>query len=110
MGGGSAMTRWKPPQKAKRDANEPDIVKALEALGVLVERIDKPVDLLCKYRGRVYLAEVKGEGVKRRKSQVAQNEFIDLWEVPILRTVHDVIEIVAEWGGEVSIPYRGQIS
>lgn len=92
---------WKPPQKAKRDGNEPVIVKALEARGVIVERLDKPVDLLCRYRGRVFLAEVKAEGAYRDKRQVAQNEFVDLWQVPILRTLDDVVEVVAEWAGDV---------
>ena len=36
------MTRWKPPQKAKRDLNEPDIIAELLAHGLSVEPTDKP--------------------------------------------------------------------
>lgn len=42
----------------KRDANEPEIVRALQAIGATVERLDV-IDLLVGYRGRNYLLEVK---------------------------------------------------
>lgn len=43
----------------QRDANEPEIVAALQAVGATVVRLDKPVDLLVGYRGANYLIEVK---------------------------------------------------
>ena len=88
----------RPPINGKRDANEPLIVEALQKHGVTVARMDKPVDLLCRYRGRVFLAEVKTETAKRRKSQATQNAFVDEWDVPLLRSVEDVQEIVKKWG------------
>ncbi len=42
-----------------RDANEPDIVEALEAAGATVIRLDSPTDLLVGWRGRNYLIEIK---------------------------------------------------
>lgn len=42
-----------------RDANEPEIVAALKAVGASVERLDTPVDLLVGFRGQTFLLEVK---------------------------------------------------
>ena len=94
----------RPPFKAKRDANEPFIVEALEKHGVIVHRMDQPVDLLCRYRGRVFLAEIKTIKARRRKDQAAQNSFVDDWGVPLLRTVEDVQAIVAEWSDQSETP------
>ena len=52
------MTKWKPPQKAKRDANEPDVFAALEAHGLTVCPTDKPLDSVVAYAGVNYLVEV----------------------------------------------------
>ena len=89
--------RFKPPQKAKRDANEGLIVQALEAHGFEVERMDKPVDLLIQRRGgdRVWLGEVKAVGARRDPRQVKQNDFLDAWPVTVLRTVEDVQDFAA---------------
>jgi hypothetical protein len=96
----------RPPAIAKRDANEKTVVEALQKHGVTVERMDKPVDLLCRYRGCVFLAEVKGIKARRRKEQPTQNAFVDEWDVPLLRTVDDVAEIVAQWA-ENAMKIRG---
>ena len=94
----AAVTRWKPPQKAKRDVNEASIVQALEAWGFRVERLDKPCDLLISKRGMWFPAEVKNpEG--RDRMQPAQEQFIERHApapVPIFRTVEDVAEF-ARW-------------
>ena len=42
-----------------RDANEPEIVEALQAVGATVERLDTPFDLLVGYRGKDFKLEVK---------------------------------------------------
>lgn len=46
---------------AKRDASEPDIVRALESVGATVERLSAAglPDLLVGWRGRMWLLEVK---------------------------------------------------
>ena len=76
----------RPPWAGKRrDDTEPDIIEALEGIGAEVERLDRPVDLLVRYQGRVHLLEV--EGITRgRKRQAQQLEFIARWEVPIVRS------------------------
>lgn len=54
------LRRWNP----KRDANEPAIVDALEAIGVTVHRLSHPglPDLLCWHRREGFrLLEVKAE-------------------------------------------------
>ena len=53
---------------AKRDANEPEIVEALEAVGAKVLRLDD-VDLLVGYRDRLYLLEVKTPTGRLNKKQ-----------------------------------------
>jgi hypothetical protein len=44
-----------------RDANEPEIIAALEKIGCMVYCLDMPLDLLVGYRGRNFLIEVKIE-------------------------------------------------
>ncbi len=41
------------------DANQPDIVAALRAVGASVEIIGRPVDLLVGYQGKTWVMEVK---------------------------------------------------
>lgn len=74
----------------KRDANEPGIVAALESLGCVVLRMDKPVDLLVLHRGTVHLCEVK---TRKGKFTRDQAEFAQFWPVKILRTVDDAIAL-----------------
>lgn len=90
------MARWKPPQKARRDANEAEIVAAFRALGCTVETTDKPVDLVVGKNGRTHLVEVKAEGGKLTP---AQERFLADWRGDwcICRSVEDVLETVAEW-------------
>lgn len=88
--------RFKPPQKAKRDGNEPLIVDELQKHGFTVEQLDKPVDLAISRHDRTWLAEVKNpEG--RNKVEPAQERFFARWPVavPIFRTVEDVQDFAA---------------
>lgn len=65
----------------RRDANEPDIIKALEAIGCTVEAMDK-VDLVVGYRGQNYLLEVK-DGSKppsKRELTPAQLRLRNSWK------------------------------
>jgi hypothetical protein len=43
----------------RRDANEPDIIRALVKVGAHVEQLDEPVDLLVGWGQRFVLLEVK---------------------------------------------------
>lgn len=91
---------------AKRDANEPEIVKALKAVGVQVEILNKPLDLLLWHRatcphcsgvlpdGAVVPMEVKNpDGGRLTKDQV---EFIARWpgKVHIVETIDEALKAV----------------
>lgn len=75
----------------KRDANEPDIVAALQKHGFTVERLDKPVDLVIGKHGQTWIAEVKIEGEQLNANQV---EFFANWRGNklVLRSVEDVAD------------------
>ncbi len=88
----------------KRDANEAEIVKALESIGCIVYRLDKPVDLLVGYRTFNYLIEIK-DGNKppsRTKKTEAQKLFFENWkgQVRICRTAEEAIKLVTESYGK----------
>lgn len=79
---------------AKRDENEPEIVRALERAGCLVERLDRPVDLLVARAGRLYLLEVKS----KRGSLTAEQEKFLARGWPSTRVVWDVPQALAAVG------------
>jgi hypothetical protein len=58
------------------DATQEAIVKALRQLGVQVECIGKPVDLLLCFRGETSLMEVKSPGGRFTKDQL---DFFGRW-------------------------------
>ncbi len=73
------------------DQNQQPIIDALEAAGVAVCRLGRPVDLLCGYAGRTYLLEVKmGKGKLRPK----QATFILGWRghVAVVRTANEALQ------------------
>lgn len=74
---------------ARRDANEGQIIAALEACGCQVHRMDTPVDLLIYHRGALHLAEVK---TKRGRLNPKQLAFLASWPVTVLRSVEDAVE------------------
>ncbi len=80
---------------AKRDANEGEIVDALEAIGCIVLRLDKPLDLLVGYRGYNYLIEVKMPKGKLTKDQ---KKFIPPWrgQLAVVRTPEQAIDVVTQ--------------
>lgn len=82
----------------KRDATEPPIVEALEAVGAWVWRIDLPLDLLVAYRGRLLLLEVKSN-TKQRKDRAKQTETIAKCQrgglpVYVVRTPEDALQAI----------------
>lgn len=76
---------------AKRDANEPLIVAALEALGCIVHRMDTPCDLLAQHRGQILLIEVK---TKDGRLTADQARFAENWPMHVVRTVDDAIALI----------------
>lgn len=79
----------------RRDANEKEIVKALEAIGATVYRLDKPVDLLVGFRSRTWLLECK---TKAGKLTEEQDKFINRWagQVNVVYTAEQALAIVME--------------
>lgn len=89
-------------RRKKRDANEKEIVSALEAVpGCMVVPLDKPVDLLIGYEGRTILAEVKNPKGKNRL-EPDQVEFIEKWPGSQVAILHDVSEALQLIGLNVS--------
>ncbi len=84
-----SIKRW----NARRDANEPAIVEALEKVGATVERWEV-CDLVVGYQGRTYLIEVKTEKGKLTKKQKTMRE---KWRGH-LATVRDAIEALQAIG------------
>lgn len=85
--------------KNKRDANEPVIIAAFKARGVQVERADKPLDLICGYKGRTYLVEVKMPGKRLNSSQKQfTSEWIGQWAV--VWCIEDVADLVRRWADD----------
>ncbi len=65
-----SLHRW----DAKRDANEPEIVKVFQKRGISVHRLDRPLDLLLGYNKVNYLVEVKVPGKHLNDKQVTFTE------------------------------------
>lgn len=80
---------------ANTDKNQTAIVEALRRLGVSVEIIRKPVDLLVWHRGEYSLMEVKNpDGFDRFTKE--QAEFLSRWPgtVHIVRSEEEAIRAV----------------
>lgn len=77
---------------ARRDVNEPEIVRALEAVGATVKRLHW-CDLLVGYRGRNYLIEVK---TPDGRLTVEQKAIEQEWrgQYTIARTVNDALQTI----------------
>lgn len=71
---------------AKRDKAERVIIEALGSIGAdVVQRL--PVDLLVRFRGKLYLLEVKTPGQSAHtKERTRQRDFCSTWNVPYVRT------------------------
>src|SRR6188768_1866924 len=80
---------------AKVDANQSAIVDALRRIGVQVEPIGKPVDLLVCHRGVTSLMEVKNPDGKDTLTK-DQVEFMARWPgaVFVVRSVDDAMRAV----------------
>lgn len=80
---------------AKSDSNQTEIVKALRRVGVSVEVIGKPVDLLICHRGETALMEVKNPDGRDELTK-DQVEFIARWpgKLHIVRSIGDALTAV----------------
>ena len=79
--------------KARTDANQIEVVKALRKIGAAVYVIGLPVDLLVWHRGVLHLVEVKVEGGTYTKQQ---EKFLAEWpgEVHTVRTPSEAVAAV----------------
>ena len=88
---------------ARRDANEPGIVRVFQDMGCLVWRLDRPVDLLVyvykSFTERLLLVEVKLPGKDLNGNQQA---FVDAgWPVHVIRSEDEAINLVKRLRGAV---------
>lgn len=76
---------------AKRDANEPEIVRALRSGGYLVKQLNE-FDLLVSDGQRVWMLEVKMPKGKLKPSQ--EQMLTDGWPLHIVRSESDALNAV----------------
>lgn len=92
----------------KVDANQPEIIAALEKIGASVFPMGKPLDLLVGYQGVTHILEVKNADGKN-KLEPDQETFIAEWRgrpPVIVRTVDDALEAI---GALSSAGLRGSV-
>lgn len=77
----------------KRDGNEAPIVQALRKAGATVWLLDRPVDLLVGYGGRLTALEVKTDRGRLTDEQAAICQFNDL-PVYVVRTPEDALRAI----------------
>lgn len=90
---------WKPPQKARRDQNEPEIFEVFEAHGLKVEPTDKPLDCIVGFAGLNYLVEIKN-GQKAPLTK-GQKLFLSEWpgQAAVIRSVDEAIAFAQQIRG-----------
>ncbi len=93
----------RPKYASMRDAIEPEIVAALEAIGCTVIRMDTPVDLLVGYKAKCFLLECKSDksvSHTSRENQKTKDQkgFFKWWngQVRIVETAEDAIHTVTQ--------------
>lgn len=83
---------------ARRDANEPAIVEALEKIGCSVFLMKEPCDLACGVRGLTLFLEVKNPDKPRldRQLTAAQAKFHAEWRghIQTVETPQEAVEAV----------------
>lgn len=79
---------------ARTDTTQAEIIRTLRQLGVSVEIIGKPVDLMVCFKGEVSLIEVK---TPRPTSEGGNNGL-----------TKDQVEFIARWPGKVHIVRNAQ--
>jgi hypothetical protein len=82
-----SLKRW----DAKRDANEPDVIRALRRVGAQVVRLDV-FDLLVLFRGQPYLIDIKSEHGKPTR---AQRTLVALgWPLRFVQTPEEALAVI----------------
>ena len=87
---------------ARKDANQDEIVSALRQLGATVTSVHQIgnglPDILCGFRGKNYLFEIK-DGNKppsKRKLTADEKKWMKLWQghAHVVKSVDEAIEII----------------
>lgn len=83
---------------ARRDANEPLIIAAFEAMGCLVHRMDTPVDLLVLLPGVGGTTGLRLVEVKTRKGTLTEDQkrFAQYWPIHVIRNPDEAIALVQQ--------------
>ncbi|MGI4863712.1 MAG: hypothetical protein ACRYFZ_07280 [Janthinobacterium lividum] len=89
-----------PRTAARVDANQPEIVKALRAIGATIlhtHQLKNCFDLLVGYRGRTFLMEVKDPAQPPSKRHLTEGEaeFKATWRGSPYHVVHTADEAIA---------------
>lgn len=96
-------------RNAKTDANQKEIVKALEQIpGVEVAEIGKPLDLLIGYAGITHIVEIKNPNGKDRINK-DQAEFIENWpgrRPEVARSLDEVLRIIGVTQSSLAVTRR----
>ena len=79
---------------AKRDANEPELIKQARQVGWFLTRLDTPVDWLGCWRGKWYPIEIKAKKGDLTKAQFLFIASARWYQAPVLvwRDIEDVLE------------------
>jgi hypothetical protein len=86
----------------KIDANQNAIVRTLRDMGVSVVSLASVgkgcADLVCGFRGRNYLVEIKNLDGRGDKLTPAEQRFFDEWrgQITVFRCVDDAVEFFEE--------------
>jgi hypothetical protein len=91
---------------AKRaDANQPEIVGALEKMGCSVLHLHMVgkgcPDLAVAFRGRTYMVEIKN-GKRYWEMSPAQDKFRSTWNAPVI--LIDSVETATSWVQQLTEP------
>lgn len=77
----------------KRDANEGEVIDALEDAGCRVMKLNE-FDLLVEYRGQVFMVEVKNPKGKNTLTEL-QEELLEAgWPLKVVRSKEEAFEAV----------------
>ena len=83
---------------ARQDNNHHELVEALKKIGAKCYFVGKPVDILCGFRGRNYLLEIKRPDKRGQLSAITQEQrdFMAGWsgQVAIVHTIDEAIHLV----------------
>jgi hypothetical protein len=79
---------------AKRDANEPQIVRDLEKVGAKVFRIAQPCDLIVRFAFRLYLIDVSNPAYPNRKRDPEQVELFRQWGVVEVTCSDEALRVI----------------